>query len=1103
MKAIKKKTVCTLAAGMLLSLSAALCATSLNVNAANPASFAMGESAVVRIGEDGKNGIRFEATMSADDYTTVTSGNTNVKFGMFIAPKVWADQVPLTAENLFGADAKYAWADANGNYDATANAGKAQISHMSATELAEKGDGTRYMRGSLVDIGDGNIAREFECVAYYTYDGLATPELTDAVENGRSMAYVAQLACADANVSQENKTLLTNNYINKVLTVATNYTVEYYQQNADLKGYTKVVADSVPVATTINASVTPEDKAYANFKLNTETSEQTGLALANDKSVLKMYYDRDTEFYRTFDVANMQNFAITTTGADSTLTVPEKSKLYSIKSFEKGSAFIAKMDYTYLGNVSDNGSGFLMEDSDGNQIRFMLVTWGESYGLCVRNQANKEALNLPVYGRAIPADGLKVQQTLTYANGVFTLWENDYVRNTFTLSDLTAKWNDGSDAKFSATEEFHVGYFTANGSNANGKFENMSVDFITDEATKGTFDDYYTYLTTQTTYTKAEGFGIMRQGTGDDYSLSNASALAYSAKGTGTHRMYATNSATAFEIEATLKAGANDHGTGFAVKDAEGNALTFMFVEWGGDGDLCANYSEGWKGAVGVGRYNVPKASGGTLTVPLAGTTVTIKMKYYNGTFMFYEKSGSTYKLRNYVTLEELDANMSAYDGVFTADEALTVGIYAWNGGSTDATLSNLSVNTAVSDAWKQEFNYFTQFNEASVQNFTVAHSATDTTMTRTTTTGANHWVYSRAKGNSVIASADVTYLPDLSAGTNVSDNGSGFYLRFANGSYIGTMNITWNAAKLALKVYDSVANKTYTIYPTLYNYTEPAVNLTVKQTLTYADGIFTLWENDVLRNQWTMDWVIAQSGNTTAFDASTEFYAGFWVFGGNANNMNGKFNNMSVEFITDTAKKTELTACYDELNNELSKPSGNFKVSHTADSYEPIYTIQNTSTNKPAGVVWSKASGTSFEMEATFTFNHDNDSALGFAVKDADDNALSMFLVGWGTGFSIQNGLTNSCRTNVTYTGTKALKNVTMTLKLVYSAGTFTLYEKSGDAYGAATATFALTTLSSNANATQVANMTADEAFFVGIYGASETNTSGTIKNVSVTFGA
>lgn len=197
----------------------------------------MGSGAEVRIiGQDDKdNGLRFSATISAEDYEGLKANADyqKVTFGIVIVPAEWTEIYELTEENLFGTDAKYCWDGAQ--------AGKAEIINLEANSLTKNADGNYFLKGSIVGLQDYNIGRAFTARAYakaVDADGNASYKMANwfdgnKANNVRSMTEVALAAIADTSedaISPEEKAVLKSIY------VAKSVPVNYYFETAESSG---------------------------------------------------------------------------------------------------------------------------------------------------------------------------------------------------------------------------------------------------------------------------------------------------------------------------------------------------------------------------------------------------------------------------------------------------------------------------------------------------------------------------------------------------------------------------------------------------------------------------------------------------------------------------------------------------------------------------------------------------------------------------------------------------------------------------------------------------------------------------------------------------
>ncbi len=185
------------------------------------ASFVMTEGASVRIGKaDGKNGIRYQATMSVDDYDALKGNESyDVTFGVLVTFDAYAQVKPLNQANVFDeATAVYATADEQGNVPA----GKAPIAIMEAEKMSkDEGKNVMYLGGSIVDIKNANLERAYVGTAYVKFVEKATSEASylfaTASDNARSIAQVARAAVDNTTVEPvlgaDEKAWLQENYL--------------------------------------------------------------------------------------------------------------------------------------------------------------------------------------------------------------------------------------------------------------------------------------------------------------------------------------------------------------------------------------------------------------------------------------------------------------------------------------------------------------------------------------------------------------------------------------------------------------------------------------------------------------------------------------------------------------------------------------------------------------------------------------------------------------------------------------------------------------------------------------------------------------------------
>ena len=286
---------------------------------ADSVTFETEKGASVRISdaEDG-NGLRYGIRMPAEDYADLRAAYDEVSFGILIAPADYVEEYgELNAQTVFsvGGEQVYDWAvkDENGAWQYDGD--KIRIVNFETNELfvSETDESAVVYHGSLVNLLENNIAREFVGTGYikYTDAGSTSYRFAAKNDNVRSMAYVAQMAIADdsGSVTAEQKQKVQSLYIDKVADMPVNYKVEHYLET---KADEYTLADTETLSALLDADVSAAVKTYANFELNEEKSEADGKALANDKLVLKLYYDyapdySDLEFSDEYSLQLVQS----------------------------------------------------------------------------------------------------------------------------------------------------------------------------------------------------------------------------------------------------------------------------------------------------------------------------------------------------------------------------------------------------------------------------------------------------------------------------------------------------------------------------------------------------------------------------------------------------------------------------------------------------------------------------------------------------------------------------------------------------------------------------------------------------------------------------
>lgn len=264
----------------------------------------MDKGASVRISNDEKElGIRYAMIMSEEEYSQINKKVSegvisDVSYGVLIAPAYYNDIHVLSKETVFGYDGAkvyYNWA-VDGKY--TEETGKVRITNLTSKTLGEYEykDGYVGMFASIVDLKEENIANEFIGVGYiqYTLNGKVEYQFTNLNDNVRSMALVAQTYIAN-NPGDENNTILQAAYLDKVKNVDSEYTTEYYLENAEGQ-FVKADEQTETTLSKIGATATPYEKEILGYYLDVKNENNSGATnvLANDKTTLKLYYKEAT-----------------------------------------------------------------------------------------------------------------------------------------------------------------------------------------------------------------------------------------------------------------------------------------------------------------------------------------------------------------------------------------------------------------------------------------------------------------------------------------------------------------------------------------------------------------------------------------------------------------------------------------------------------------------------------------------------------------------------------------------------------------------------------------------------------------------------------------
>ncbi len=289
---MKKQWIIGLSALTVLAISGGVGATKLSTQTADAAaadiltqiSPEMVEGASVRLADNG-NGIRFQMTLSENDYQTAEGANA--QYGMLILPADYAKATPVT-KSVFSTNPDYYFVGQEGSVD-TAN--KKPIINLTADYLTlYKGEYT--LSGSIVGILDTNTVRPFMGIGYVAVTEGDVTDYKFATENDnvRSMAYVAQLALESGEYTEDEATL--NEYIDKSVDYLTDYTVVHYVEGKD-GTYTEKQSEqkSAPIHSALAAEdVKTEIEGYT-YSSMTEVDH----VYADGKTVVNVYYEDDAK----------------------------------------------------------------------------------------------------------------------------------------------------------------------------------------------------------------------------------------------------------------------------------------------------------------------------------------------------------------------------------------------------------------------------------------------------------------------------------------------------------------------------------------------------------------------------------------------------------------------------------------------------------------------------------------------------------------------------------------------------------------------------------------------------------------------------------------
>lgn len=276
----------------------------------------MAKGASMRIGTDEnftETGLRFTMQVSKTDYTQLNADlYESIEWGMLIAPVENVKAAEFNAENLFGANAKYVFNEANaaeGKYEAI-NVTETALTLASETNLGiENAENYYVFSGYMHSVREENLTRGFVGRGYvkYTVKGEETPQYKfaeyfggDKENNTVSAYYVAQKYVSDAAVTDTDaKNYVRTNYLENAValkTASVNITANDYLEDITVGTYKTEVSETNTVTAKIGEKydLSAESNAKEGYALREELSSATTPVYRGQQLSIKRYYESES-----------------------------------------------------------------------------------------------------------------------------------------------------------------------------------------------------------------------------------------------------------------------------------------------------------------------------------------------------------------------------------------------------------------------------------------------------------------------------------------------------------------------------------------------------------------------------------------------------------------------------------------------------------------------------------------------------------------------------------------------------------------------------------------------------------------------------------------